>query len=133
LVHAGERNRGLSIIKSRGTSHSNQVRELILSKDGVTLADAYTAGGEVLMGTLRWEKEMAEQAAKDEIQALAKRKQAALELEETEISLEIRKLQRELDAKRSDKLASARLTVDGRADAIRGKDEMHRLRRGDAF
>ncbi len=56
LVQAGERNRGLSIIKSRGMAHSNQVRELILSDDGVTLTDIYTAGGEVLMGTLRWKK-----------------------------------------------------------------------------
>ena len=31
LVQAGERNRGMSIVKSRGTAHSNQVRELILS------------------------------------------------------------------------------------------------------
>jgi circadian clock protein KaiC len=60
LVHAGERNRGLSIVKSRGTGHSNQVRELILSEGGVTLADAFVAGGEVMMGTLRWEKERAE-------------------------------------------------------------------------
>ena len=51
LVQAGERNRSLSIIKSRGTAHSNQVRELILSDAGVTLADTYSAGGEVLMGT----------------------------------------------------------------------------------
>ena len=50
LVQSGERNRGLSIIKSRGTSHSNQVRELLLSDAGVTLADIYTAGGDVLMG-----------------------------------------------------------------------------------
>jgi len=57
LVQAGERNRGMSIIKSRGMGHSNQVRELILSDAGVTVTDTYTAGGEVLMGTLRWEKE----------------------------------------------------------------------------
>src|ERR1700734_1187696 len=63
LVQAGERNRGISIIKSRGTAHSNQVRELILSDSGVTLADTYTAGGEVLMGTMRWEKESAERVA----------------------------------------------------------------------
>jgi hypothetical protein len=50
----------LSIIKSRGTAHSNQVRELILSNAGVTLADIFTAGGEVLMGTMRWQKESAE-------------------------------------------------------------------------
>ena len=55
----GERNRALSIIKSRGTKHSNQLRELIFSDSGITLADPYTAGGEVLMGTLRMEKENA--------------------------------------------------------------------------
>jgi circadian clock protein KaiC len=53
----GERNRALSIIKSRGSKHSNQLRELIFSDSGITLADPYTAGGEVLMGTLRLEKE----------------------------------------------------------------------------
>jgi circadian clock protein KaiC len=53
----GERNRALSIVKSRGSKHSNQLRELIFSETGVTLAEPYTAGGEVLMGTLRMEKE----------------------------------------------------------------------------
>ena len=57
VSQGGERNRALTIIKSRGTGHSNQVRELVLSDTGVTLADVYSAGGEVLMGTLRWEKE----------------------------------------------------------------------------
>lgn len=55
----GERNRALSIIKARGSEHSNQLRELIFSDTGITLADPYTAGGEVLMGTLRMEKETA--------------------------------------------------------------------------
>ncbi len=59
-VQAGERNRGLTLIKSRGTPHSNQVRELLLTNQGVTLADVYLAGGEVLMGTLRWERESEE-------------------------------------------------------------------------
>ncbi|MEP6668576.1 MAG: circadian clock protein KaiC [Chthoniobacter sp.] len=53
----GERNRALSIIKSRGSKHSSQLRELIFSDTGISLADPYTAGGEVLMGTLRMEKE----------------------------------------------------------------------------
>jgi circadian clock protein KaiC len=57
VSQGGERNRALTIIKARGTGHSNQVRELVLSDAGVTLADVYSAGGEVLMGTLRWEKE----------------------------------------------------------------------------
>lgn len=56
-VIEGERNRGLTIVKSRGTAHSNQVRELELSEHGVTLRDVYTAGGRVLMGTARMERE----------------------------------------------------------------------------
>jgi circadian clock protein KaiC len=51
LISAGERNRILTVVKSRGTRHSNQVREMILSNNGITLADVYTAGGEMLMGT----------------------------------------------------------------------------------
>ena len=35
VVQDGERNRALTIVKSRGTGHSNQVRELTLSDDGV--------------------------------------------------------------------------------------------------
>jgi circadian clock protein KaiC len=57
LIQGGERNRALTIIKARGTGHSNQVRELILTNGGITLSDVYSVGGEVLMGTLRWEKE----------------------------------------------------------------------------
>jgi circadian clock protein KaiC len=34
LVRGGERNRALTIIKSRGTQHANQVRELVLSGAG---------------------------------------------------------------------------------------------------
>lgn len=59
----GERNRSISVIKSRGSEHSNQLRELLFSETGITLADAYTAGGQVLMGTLRMEKENALHAA----------------------------------------------------------------------
>ncbi len=57
VSHAGERNRALTIIKARGTGHSNQVRELVLTDQGVTLANVYSVDGEVLMGTMRWEKE----------------------------------------------------------------------------
>jgi circadian clock protein KaiC len=103
LVHAGERNRGLSIIKSRGTHHSNQVRELLLSDKGVTLADAYTAGGEVLMGTMRWEKELAERAARDSTQIASKHRQVTLTNEEAELEGRLKSLQRELEEKRTEK------------------------------
>ena len=64
VVNEGERNRALTIVKSRGTGHSNQVRELTLSDSGVSLTDVYTAQGQVLMGVARWEREQEELAAK---------------------------------------------------------------------
>jgi len=59
VVHEGERNRALTIIKSRGTAHSNQVRELMLSQSGIDLVDVYVAEGQVLMGSQRAQKEAA--------------------------------------------------------------------------
>jgi circadian clock protein KaiC len=56
-VQRGERNRTLTIIKSRGTGHSNQTRELVLSDTGLDLKDVYLAHGDVLLGTARLEKE----------------------------------------------------------------------------
>lgn len=64
VVHEGERNRALTIVKSRGTGHSNQVRELRLSDAGVALTDVFTAQGQVLMGVARWEREQEELAAR---------------------------------------------------------------------
>jgi circadian clock protein KaiC len=49
----GERNRGIYILKSRGMSHSNQIRELKISSQGLDLIDVYTGSGGVLTGTAR--------------------------------------------------------------------------------
>ena len=102
MVNAGERNRALTIIKSRGTRHSNQVRELILSENGVTLTDVYTAGGQVLMGTLRWEREAAEQAEIEVQQAKKNRKRSDLELARAEVHARIETLRRELQLQQAD-------------------------------
>ena len=80
----GERNRGLYILKSRGMAHSNQIREFVLSNQGIELLDVYVGpSGVVLAGSARLAqaaKEQAEDAAsKQEIlrlrtHALAQRK-----------------------------------------------------------
>jgi len=49
----GERNRILSVLKSRGMMHSNQLREVILSKKGIHLQDVYIGQGKVLAGSAR--------------------------------------------------------------------------------
>lgn len=132
LIQAGERNRGLSIIKSRGTTHSNQVRELILSDAGVTLADTYTAGGEVLMGTLRWEKERAERVAHEAAEAAAKLKRVRLDAEEAELEVRVKSLQTELVAKQVEKALLVRSTQSHEGELSRGRDQMKELRGADA-
>src|ERR1700722_1051329 len=49
----GERNRGLHILKSRGMSHSNQVREFFLSDTGVQIADVYLGPHGMIRGSAR--------------------------------------------------------------------------------
>jgi circadian clock protein KaiC len=58
----GERNRGLYILKSRGTNHSNQIREFVVSDRGLQLLDAYTGPAGVLTGSARLAQESQEQA-----------------------------------------------------------------------
>lgn len=103
VINAGERNRGLSIIKSRGTSHSNQVRELVLSDTGVTMTDVYTENGEVLMGTLRWARERAEILANREREAEGVRRSEQLQIEAVELETRITALSSQLEAKRREK------------------------------
>lgn len=132
LVQAGERNRGMSIIKSRGTAHSNQVRELILSDSGVTLADIYTAGGEVLMGTLRWEKESAERVANEVAEVAGKLHRVKLDAEEAVLEVRAKSLQTELLAKQVEKTLLARTTESRAGELSRGRIRMRELRSGDA-
>ena len=132
LVQAGERNRGMSIIKSRGTAHSNQVRELILSDHGVTLADIYTAGGEVLMGTMRWEKESAERVAKERAEVAEELDLVRLDAEEAVLEVRAKSLQTELMAKQVEKTLLTR-TRKGRAGELaQGRSRMRELRGADA-
>ncbi len=59
---AGERNRGLHILKSRGMAHSNQVREFHLTSHGIELIDVYIGPGGVLAGSARLQQEASDAA-----------------------------------------------------------------------
>ena len=59
----GERTRTLYVIKARGMSHSNQVREFIMTAKGVELIDAYVGPAGVLTGTARVVQEAEERAS----------------------------------------------------------------------
>ncbi|HEX7706596.1 MAG TPA: circadian clock protein KaiC [Thermoanaerobaculia bacterium] len=131
VVQAGERNRGMSIIKSRGTAHSNQVRELILSDAGITVTDTYAAGGEVLMGTMRWEKESAERHATEVAAMTARLRSVKLEAEEAELEARVKSLQVELAAKLTEKAVLARSAEVHEREQEAGRERMRELRGSD--
>lgn len=99
LVQDGERNRALTIVKSRGTGHSNQVRELKLSDAGVTLADVFVAQGKVLMGVARWEWEQEQQAGKARTEVANDLKRLQLQLAQAEASARLQVVRTEMEAR----------------------------------
>jgi circadian clock protein KaiC len=104
----GERNRGLYVLKSRGMAHSNQIREFVLTDQGIDIRNVYIGPEGVLTGSMRLAQEARERAEKTsrqlEIEAKQRnlnRKRAALEAqiaalraefegEEAEISKELK-------------------------------------------
>jgi circadian clock protein KaiC len=127
-LHGGERNRALSIVKSRGSKHSNQLRELIFSETGITLADPYTAGGEVLMGALRVEKENA-------MRTEAERKRHEIEYKRREVELTMAERDHHLEAaqrdlrNRSDELSTLTLAEEtSTSEHTQRQDEVVRQR-----
>src|SRR6266576_4241301 len=59
----GEMNRALYVLKSRGMEHSNQIREFVLTNDGLQLLDVYLGPDGVLTGSARVSQEGREKAA----------------------------------------------------------------------
>jgi circadian clock protein KaiC len=99
VVQDGERNRALTIVKSRGTGHSTQVHELRLSNEGVTLTDVLVAQGKVLMGVARWEWEQEEQAATNRARLAAEHRTLQLRLAQAEAAARLLVVQAEMEAR----------------------------------
>ncbi|WP_052388829.1 ATPase domain-containing protein [Belnapia moabensis] len=119
----GERNRTLSIIKARGSAHSNQTREFIMSGEGCTLADVYTAGGSVLLGTARMERE-AEERRREALASLDhQRRLRELQTQLAEAEMHQRRSALQFEA------AQAELALLEAAEAGRRTDQAERLAR----
>ena len=99
VVQDGERNRALTIVKSRGTGHSNQVRELRLSDQGVDLADVFIAQGKVLMGVARWEWEQEEKANHKRAVVASELKRLQLQVAQAEAAARLQVVQTEMEAR----------------------------------
>jgi len=98
IEFTGERNRTIFVRKSRGMAHSNQVREFVLSDNGMDLVDVYLGGDRVLTGSAR----LTQQALEDAAAALRgqdhQRKLRQLAAKQKAIEAQIAALQAEAEA-----------------------------------
>jgi circadian clock protein KaiC len=96
---AGERNRGLYILKARGMEHSNQIRELVLSNEGISLVDVYSGPQSVLTGSARVEQAGREKAEIDRRKSLMERRQREITRERGVVAAQVAVLNAGLEAK----------------------------------
>lgn len=98
IEHNGERNRSLDVLKSRGMSHSNQVREFIITSKGIELADVHSGEDGVLAGTARVAREMHERATAELRREDHQRRLRQLAAKRKAIEAQIAALQAEAEA-----------------------------------
>jgi circadian clock protein KaiC len=126
----GERNRCVYVLKSRGMPHSNQIREFVMSREGIRLVPPYIGSGVVLTGSSRVAQE-----AKEKADALVRsqeieQRQEALERKRSALDAQIKVLKmdfaaEELELERVIKLQQSRET-----QLELERDAMNRIRTG---
>ncbi len=98
----GERNRLLFVLKSRGTAHSNQVREFVLTGHGVELVDVYVGAAGVLAGSARVTQQAAERDKELRIAEELARRRRELHRSVIEREAHLVAVQDQLDAERTE-------------------------------
>jgi circadian clock protein KaiC len=132
LESSGERNRGLYVLKARGISHSNQVREFVFTDHGVELIDVYAGAGGVLTGSARLTQEAADRAAALAEAEELKRREGALARLKIAFDAELAALQAKFETEQAD-LAAGILQHQARlARTNQDRSDMARNRRADA-
>jgi len=104
----GERNRVLYVLKSRGMAHSNQVREFLITSQGINLVDAYLGSGGVLTGSARLNQESRERAEVRLAREELARKKLTLEhrRKSVEAQIEVLRTQFKTEQEEFDRVAS---------------------------
>lgn len=97
LESNGERNRALYVIKSRGMAHSNQIREFLITSNGLRLVPAYLGTHGVLTGTSRMVQETQETADQVRRQHELERKRFNLQAKRKAMEAQIAALRAEYE------------------------------------
>jgi circadian clock protein KaiC len=127
----GEHNHILTVLKSRGMAHSNQLREFRITDRGVELTDVYVGPQGVLTGSARSAQEAKEQSDAVARQQDLEQRRANLERQRQSVEARVAVLWREFEGEAD---AVARLLSQGSAGRDEGVEqrlEQGRLRRSD--
>lgn len=124
----GERNRVMYLLKSRGMAHSNQLREFVLTDNGIRLLDVYVGPGGVLTGSARVAQESQEQTAALIQAQEVERLRLSLERRRKALDAQIAALQANFEAEAEElyriidqKSARDQQVMDDRADMARSR------------
>jgi circadian clock protein KaiC len=98
---SGERNRELFVLKSRGMSHSNQIREFVLSDTGVGLVPVVVGPEGVLTGSARIAAESDERAVLAGLTEESAELARALERRRESVEAQVAALQADFGAEES--------------------------------
>lgn len=94
----GERNRGVFIIKSRGMGHSNQVREFVITQQGIKLLDVELGPNGILTGTARKSHELNKTVSKLKLQDELDRKDREIDRKRKVLQANIDALKNEFES-----------------------------------
>ncbi len=97
-----ERNRGLYVMKSRGMKHSNQVREFVISDEGLDLVDVFLGPNGVLTGSAREAHQLLEKTGIVLRDHAVSRKDREIERKEKMLESKIAGLREEFDSVREE-------------------------------
>ncbi|MDB6169640.1 MAG: circadian clock protein KaiC [Verrucomicrobia bacterium] len=98
----GERNRGLYVLKSRGMAHSNQVREFLITSQGLRLVPTYLGPTGVLTGSARLIQETQDAAAEKSLHEEIQRKQLVLDYRRQAVEAQVEALRAGFEAEKKE-------------------------------
>ncbi len=102
IEYNGERNRGLTVLKSRGMAHSNQVREFVMSDKGIELLDPYIGPAGVFMGSAKLAQEIKDKSELSDAKQDLAHKKRALNEKHKELEARIATLKAQYKAEEND-------------------------------
>jgi circadian clock protein KaiC len=127
----GERNRLVFVIKSRGSAHSNQVREFVLTDQGAELVDVYVGPNGVLTGSARIEQIAQERLLQTARANEAERRHQELAQRSAAVRAQIAALQAQLTAETAEFERLAASEDAGQATGVAARASRGRERSGE--